>query len=145
VEHMSVLPAGGRLLIGAVITGAAKDSQTCRSAIDLCGSEHDIALIVVRGRINTTGCAAAGVDLRQLRHEVDMANRFRARRLCIAAGLEGRFTVAMVDRATPTACITAAQTIRCDVLLVPDRATRLRHRAFTRAARREELELLAVP
>jgi hypothetical protein len=133
-----------RLLIGALITGTSKDSRTCRRAIELFGPGHDLGLIVVRGRIDTNGCAAAGVDLRALRHEVDMANRCRARQLSEREGLEGRCAVAMVDRPSPGSCLRAAEALRCDVLLIPERGTRLLRRAFARAARQTQVEVLAV-
>jgi hypothetical protein len=137
--------AGERPIVCALLTGTGTDSQICRRAIDLSGYERDIALIVVRPRLHASTAAAAGIDPRLLRHDIDMKARCRARALCGEHGLEGRCTFAVVDRLTPRACVAAAQNLRCDVLVVPDHwRTRLRQRAFRRAARRENIELVLV-
>jgi hypothetical protein len=143
---VGTLLADERPVVCALLTGSGKDSQICRSAIDLSGGEQDIALIVVRGTVHASAVAAAGVDARTLRHVIDMEARARARALCTAHGFEGRPTFAVVDRLTPRACVKAAQDLHCNVLVVPDRwHTRLRRRGFTRAARRERIALLMLP
>jgi nucleotide-binding universal stress UspA family protein len=143
--------AAGPLLVDerptvcALLTGTGTDSQICRNAIELSGCARDIALIVVRARLHASTAAAAGIDPRRLRHDIDMEARTRAKALCATHGLEGRCTFAVVDRLTPSACVKAAQDLRCDLLVVPDRwRTRLLRRAFGRAARRENIELLVV-